>query len=127
MTQEALMKKREWGDREERNTNMGREIEWVAAVGNTLGSNTSDGPLRNHVIHSSESSLRRMEEGESVIEDRPPGVRFPPPTPSPPHTDTRFGITPAYLGPSSLVLAGRKQQRKSLMLKMVAHCKQDTV
>ena len=63
MTQEALMKKTELGDREERDTNTGCEIEWVTAVGNTLGSNPSEGPLRYHLTHSSESSLRRMEEG----------------------------------------------------------------
>lgn len=63
-----------------------------------------------------------------MIEGRPPGVPFPPSTPPPPNTQTHTSESPLpTLGQAPEEPAGRKQQRKSLMLKLVAQCRQDTI
>jgi len=54
--------KERMGEREERDTNTGRERVGYCC-GKYTGIQAHDGPLRNHMTHGSESSLRRMEEG----------------------------------------------------------------
>lgn len=62
------------------------QTEWITAVGNALGPNSSGDPLRNHGKHTCESSLERMEEGYLLVEGSPSGG-FPPSIP-PPNTHT---------------------------------------
>ena len=88
------MRKRGKRGREERNTNKKCEIESVAAVDNTPGPNSSGDPLGNHVKHSSESSLERMEEGYLLDEHSFPGMFLPSATPIHIHTHTSETLPP---------------------------------
>lgn len=71
-----------------------------------------------------------QEDGGGVVGDwgSSPGVPFPPSTPSPPNAQTHTSESPLpTLGQAPKEPAGRKQQRKSLILKLVAQCRQDTI
>lgn len=82
------MTKRGQGDREEGDANKRYETEQVTAVGDTLGLSSSGDSLRNHMKHTSESPLRRMEGvGYLLVEGSLPGA-FPPTPTAPQHTHT---------------------------------------
>lgn len=118
------MRKRGKRGREERNTNKKCEIESVAAVDNTPGPNSSGDPLGNHVRHSSESSLERMEEGYLLDEHSFPGMFLPFATPTHIHTLQRHSRLPWT---SSQGASWKKQEKTLLTLKTVAKRRQESI